>query len=123
MGRLWLTDACSRARVALTASRRQVYASEAGQEGDAGAHHRCGLEMLPIKSEKAQQLPGPHCDAVCDRAATTYIAIEKNCRAAPEDERYDDPSCYKLEQRFFGMRPDIFECWCTRVTFRDYMQP
>ncbi|MCA9642493.1 MAG: hypothetical protein KC492_17460 [Myxococcales bacterium] len=57
----------------------------------------------------------PRCDSVCTRAEKLSAKIDASCGGQPESATYDNPDCYPMEKKFYGMRAEIFECWCTKV--------
>ena len=114
MDRRWITPACSRTRSEWNWSRSQVDVHEEGLEDKAGPLCSCGNSELPRKTPGKQQVSSPVCDSVCRRATSLHIDME-GCGGLPDSPGYDDPRCLELEKRFYGMRPEIFDCWCTRV--------
>ena len=95
----------------------QVDAKSLGLSDDAGALCQCGSE-LPQKAAGKRQVSGPDCDGVCERAETLHDAMGKTCSGLPGTPQYGDPRCLAEQKRFYGMRPQIFECWCLHVSDR-----
>lgn len=122
MDRRWITAACSRTRREWNSSRSQVDVHEEGLEDTEGPLCRCGKSELPRKTPGKQQVASPVCDSVCRRATSLHIEMER-CGGLPGSPGYDDPRCLELEKRFYRMRPEIFDCWCTKVIRLDREAP
>lgn len=122
MDRRWITPACSRTRSEWNSSRSQVDVREEGLEDTDGPLCRCGKSELPRKTPGKLQVSSPVCDSVCRRATSLHIDMER-CGGLPGSSEYDDPRCLELEKRFYGMRPEIFDCWCTKVIRLDREAP
>lgn len=118
----WSTRACWRARTEATSSRSQVDVQEEGRADDAGALCRCGPNALPFEPKEREQVTTKSCDSLCESAEGLFSRIESTCRFEPWDKEYDDPKCYEMEQRFYKLRPQIFDCWCTTVSFTQRLE-
>lgn len=114
--RRWNTQACTAAEYQLSRVGARVDKREEGLESDAGPLCRCGTTDLPRLEN--EQVRTPRCDTLCARAESLRSTMDKICRVAPWFEGYDDPRCAGMEERFFKLRPEVFECWCTRVSFQ-----
>ncbi|MGE0327499.1 MAG: hypothetical protein AB7S68_34625, partial [Polyangiaceae bacterium] len=88
---------------------------------DVRALCECGNSELPQAPRRKEQVQSPRCDSLCTRATTLRTELDRQCRLPPTMQGYDDPRCYAMEKRFFDMRPEIFECWCTGVSFDQRM--
>lgn len=109
----WNTQACADA----TELRDKVgaLAKEWNDKPDAGPLCQCGRE-LPMEPRDKQQVQSPHCEGICARAEASRRELDHECQSPPSLPAYDAPQCYEMEERFFGMRPEVFQCWCRRVS-------
>ncbi len=113
--RRWNTQSCHAAEFQWGGAGVQVDVQEEGREDDAGPLCKCGSHDLPGREH--EQVHSPRCDSLCARAESLRSTMDKTCEVAPWFKGYDDPRCESMEERFFALRPEIFECWCTRVSF------
>lgn len=109
----WYTPACTAAEVQRNDSLRYIY--RPGKPDGEGPLCRCG-ELLPHHPLGKHQVSGPRCDSLCEEAEGMWSRMERECQTPPWLEGYDKSQCYGLEERFFKLRPQIFECWCSRVS-------
>lgn len=110
---LWATPACSAAEVQRNDSLRFVDRRGKGKEDRPLC--RCG-EELPHRPVDKRQVSGARCESLCQRAEGLWARMDRECQAAPTRSDYNAPQCYDLEERFFELRPEIFACWCTRIS-------